>query len=405
MAELAREALGTNWVKLEVIGDERTLWPDVAGTVEATRILVREGFVVLPYTTTDLVTALRLEDAGAATVMPLGSMIGSGQGVQDWDGVRRIVERVSVPVVVDAGIGAPSDAVRAMEAGAAACLINTAISRSDDPPLMAAAMRQAVIAGRLGYRAGRMPRSDHAIPSSPADRAGRSRPLTSTPGSADVVIVGGGVIGCSIAYFAAQAGARVTLIERSHLAAGASGVAAGMLAPQVEAPFADPFFELALLGRAEHAALAERLLDEVGLDVEYRATGILRVARTEAERADLQRQHRWQSGARAGRRMGRVRRAGSPRAAAERRGRAAAGRRTVAGRRGQVRSPRLVQALATAAVAHGARLLEGTWAVGLETAGGQRVRAWSRRAASIRGRHGCPGGWRVERRPGARRRA
>jgi thiazole synthase len=167
MAELAREALGTNWVKLEVIGDERTLWPDVAGTVEATKILVREGFVVLPYTTTDLVTALRLEEAGAATVMPLGSMIGSGQGVQDWDGVRRIAERVSVPVVVDAGIGTPSDAVRAMEAGADACLINTAISRSDDPPLMAAAMRLSVIAGRLGYRAGRMPRSDYAIPSSP----------------------------------------------------------------------------------------------------------------------------------------------------------------------------------------------------------------------------------------------
>src|SRR5437763_8969052 len=167
MAELAREALGTDWVKLEVIGDERTLWPDVAGTVEATRVLVREGFVVLPYTTTDLVTALRLEDAGAATVMPLGSMIGSGQGVQDWEGVRRIAERVSVPVVVDAGIGAPSDAVRAMEAGAHACLVNTAISRSDDPALMAAALRQAIIAGRLGYRAGRMPRSDVAIPSSP----------------------------------------------------------------------------------------------------------------------------------------------------------------------------------------------------------------------------------------------
>jgi thiazole synthase len=167
MAELAREALETNWVKLEVIGDERTLWPDVAGTVEATRILVREGFIVLPYTTTDLVTALRLEEAGAATVMPLGSMIGSGQGVQDWEGVRRIAERVSVPVVVDAGIGAPSDAVRAMEAGAAACLINTAISRSDDPALMASAMRQAVLAGRLGYRAGRMPRLDHAVPSSP----------------------------------------------------------------------------------------------------------------------------------------------------------------------------------------------------------------------------------------------
>jgi thiazole synthase len=167
MAELAREALDTSWVKLEVIGDERTLWPDVAGTVEATQILVKEGFVVLPYTTTDLVTALRLEDAGAATVMPLGSMIGSGQGIQDWDGIRRIAERVSVPVVVDAGIGAPSDAVRAMEAGASACLVNTAISRSDDPPLMARAMRQAVSAGRLGYLAGRMPRSDYAIPSSP----------------------------------------------------------------------------------------------------------------------------------------------------------------------------------------------------------------------------------------------
>lgn len=168
MAELAREALGTNWVKLEVIGDERTLWPDVAGTVEATKILVREGFVVLPYTTTDLVTALRLEEAGAATVMPLGSLIGSGQGIRDWEGIRRIAERVSVPVVVDAGIGTPSDAAMAMEAGAAACLINTAISRADKPVLMARAMRLAVEAGRLGYLAGRMPRSDHAIPSSPA---------------------------------------------------------------------------------------------------------------------------------------------------------------------------------------------------------------------------------------------
>ena len=167
MAELAREALGTNWVKLEVIGDERTLWPDVTGTVEATRILVREGFVVLPYTTTDLVTALRLEEAGAATVMPLGSMIGSGQGIGDWAAIRRIVERVRVPVVVDAGIGTPSDAATAMEAGADACLINTAISRSDNPTTMARAMRLAVDAGRLGYLAGRMPRSDVAIPSSP----------------------------------------------------------------------------------------------------------------------------------------------------------------------------------------------------------------------------------------------
>lgn len=167
MAELAREALGTNWVKLEVIGDERTLWPDVSGTVEATKLLVKEGFVVLPYTTTDLVTALRLEDAGASTVMPLGSMIGSGQGVKDFDGVRRIAERVSVPVVVDAGIGSPADAALALEAGASACLINTAISRADDPVRMAAAMRHAVLAGRFGYLAGRMTRSEHAIPSSP----------------------------------------------------------------------------------------------------------------------------------------------------------------------------------------------------------------------------------------------
>lgn len=171
MAELAREALGINWVKLEVIGDERTLWPDVTATVEATRLLVEEDFVVLPYTTTDLVTALRLEDAGAATVMPLGSMIGSGQGVADWDGVRRIVERVRVPVVVDAGIGSPSDAARAMEAGAAACLINTAIARADNPALMAEAMRHAVAAGRLGYLAGRMPRHDYAVPSSPPPAA------------------------------------------------------------------------------------------------------------------------------------------------------------------------------------------------------------------------------------------
>jgi len=174
MAELAREALGTNWVKLEVIGDERTLWPDVAGTVEATKVLVQEGFVVLPYTTTDLVTALRLEDAGAATVMPLGSMIGSGQGVTDWEAIRRIVERVSVPVVVDAGIGTPSDAVHAMEAGVSACLINTAISRADDPMRMATAMRLAMLAGRHGYLAGRMPRHEYAIPSSPpVEAAGR----------------------------------------------------------------------------------------------------------------------------------------------------------------------------------------------------------------------------------------
>ena len=167
MAELAREALDTNWIKLEVIGDERTLWPDVAGTVEATKILVKAGFIVLPYTTADLVTALRLEEAGAATVMPWGSLIGSGQGVADLEGIRRIVAAVKVPVVVDAGIGAPSDAALAMEAGADACLVNTAISRANNPVRMAIAMRLAVEAGRLGYLAGRMGRYDHAIPSSP----------------------------------------------------------------------------------------------------------------------------------------------------------------------------------------------------------------------------------------------
>ncbi|HLZ28152.1 MAG TPA: glycine oxidase ThiO [Chloroflexota bacterium] len=193
--------------------------------------------------------------------------------------------------------------------------------------------------------------------------------MTEVAPSADVVVVGGGVIGCSIAYFLTLAGARVTLLERSHLAAGASGVAAGMLAPQVEAPFADPFFELALLGRAEHAGLAERLLEEVGLDVEYRATGILRVARTEAERTDLQRQQRWQA----------ARGLATEWVDADDLGRREPLLSGVAGRllagglwlpdEAQVRGPRLVQALATAAVARGAKFLEGTWAVGLETIG------------------------------------
>lgn len=167
MAELAREALGTTWVKLEVITDEQSLMPDPRGTVEATRLLVKEGFTVLPYTTADLETALRLEDAGAATVMPLGSLIGSGQGIWDREAIQQIVERVSVPVVVDAGIGTPSDATVAMELGADACLVNTAISRAGDAVAMASAMRLAVEAGRLAYRARRMPVSEHAIPSSP----------------------------------------------------------------------------------------------------------------------------------------------------------------------------------------------------------------------------------------------
>ena len=167
MARMAREATGTNWLKLEVIGDRETLWPDTAATVEATRVLVDEGFVVLPYTSPDLVAAMRLEEAGAATVMPLASPIGSGQGMVDWSSIRRIVERASVPVVVDAGIGVPSDAAIAMEIGADALLVNTAIARAENPRFMARAMRLGAQAGRLAYLAGRMPVSAVAHPSSP----------------------------------------------------------------------------------------------------------------------------------------------------------------------------------------------------------------------------------------------
>ena len=167
MARLARAATGTNWIKLEVIGDVKTLWPDVTGTIEATKILVAEGFVVLPYTSPDLVAAIRLEEAGAATVMPLASPIGSGQGVQDWASIKRIIDAVSVPVVVDAGIGTASDAALAMELGASAVLVNTAVARADDPVRMARAMRLGTEAGRLAYLAGRMPKSATAQASSP----------------------------------------------------------------------------------------------------------------------------------------------------------------------------------------------------------------------------------------------
>lgn len=167
MARLAREATGTNWLKLEVIGDPTTLWPDTAATVEATKVLVDEGFVVLPYTSPDLIAAIRLEEAGAATVMPLASPIGSGQGMPDWSSIHRIVERITVPVVVDAGIGVPSDAAFAMELGADAVLVNTAIAKAEDPPRMARAMKLGVEAGRLSRLAGRMPVSPAALPSSP----------------------------------------------------------------------------------------------------------------------------------------------------------------------------------------------------------------------------------------------
>lgn len=181
MARLARAVTGTNWIKLEVIGDQATLWPDVAATIEATRILVDEGFVVLPYTSPDLVAAKRLEAAGAATVMPLASPIGSGQGVQDWISIRRIIDAVSVPVVVDAGIGVPSDAALAMEMGAAAVLVNTAIAKAAQPVTMATAMRLGTAAGRLAFGAGRIPKSDIAQASSPTTGV----PLASVSGSGE----------------------------------------------------------------------------------------------------------------------------------------------------------------------------------------------------------------------------
>jgi thiazole synthase len=167
MARLAREATGTNFIKLEVIGDMQTLWPDVAGTIEATRMLVDDGFVVLAYTSPDISAALRIEDAGAHAVMPLGSLIGSGRGLQDRASIGWIVDRLSVPVVVDAGLGVPSDAAAAMELGADACLINTAIAKAANPARMATAMRLAVEAGRQGYLAGRMAEQAAASPSSP----------------------------------------------------------------------------------------------------------------------------------------------------------------------------------------------------------------------------------------------
>ncbi len=167
MAHLAREATDTNWLKLEVIGEEKTLWPDTAATVEATKALVEEGFVVLPYTSPDLVAAIRLEEAGAATVMPLASPIGSGQGMVDWASIHRVIERISIPVVVDAGIGVPSDAALAMELGADAVLVNTAVARAEDPLRMAEAMKLGVRAGRLARLAGRIPASPEAHASSP----------------------------------------------------------------------------------------------------------------------------------------------------------------------------------------------------------------------------------------------
>jgi thiazole synthase len=166
-ARLAQEAGLSNWVKLEVIGDEKTLFPDSVALLEATRTLVKEGFVVLPYTIDDPVLCRKLEDAGAAAVMPLAAPIGSGLGIQNPNNIAIIKEFARVPVIVDAGVGTASDAAIAMELGADGVLMNTAIAGAADPVAMARAMRLAVEAGRLAYRAGRIEKKRYATASSP----------------------------------------------------------------------------------------------------------------------------------------------------------------------------------------------------------------------------------------------
>ena len=166
-AHLAREAGLSNWIKLEVIGDRKTLYPDNEELLIATRELVRDGFVVLPYTSDDVVVAKKLEQAGAAAVMPLGAPIGSGLGIQNRNNIAFIREAVSVPVIVDAGVGTASDVAVAMELGADGVLLNTAVAAAGEPVRMAEAMKLAVEAGRLSWLAGRMPRRRYATASSP----------------------------------------------------------------------------------------------------------------------------------------------------------------------------------------------------------------------------------------------
>src|SRR6266581_600680 len=168
-ARLGREVGLCHWVKLEVLGDEQTLWPDNEELLKATRILVAEGFVVFPYTSDDPIVARRLEEAGAAAVMPLGAPIGSGLGIQNPNNLSIILERAKVPVIVDAGVGTASDACVAMELGAAGVLMNTGIAGARDPVRMARAMRDAVRAGRDAFLAGRIPRKRYATASSPAE--------------------------------------------------------------------------------------------------------------------------------------------------------------------------------------------------------------------------------------------
>ncbi len=168
-ARLGREVGLSDWVKLEVLGDEQTLFPDNDELLKATRTLVAEGFTVFPYTSDDPIVCRKLEDAGAAAVMPLGAPIGSGLGLQNPNNISIILERASVPVIVDAGVGTASDACLAMELGVAAVLMNTGIAGADDPVRMARAMREGVSAGRNAFRAGRIPRKRYATASSPVE--------------------------------------------------------------------------------------------------------------------------------------------------------------------------------------------------------------------------------------------
>jgi thiazole synthase len=168
-AHLGREAGLSNWVKLEVIGDERTLFPDNEALLDATRRLVADGFVVLPYTNDDPIACRKLQDAGAAAIMPLGAPIGSGLGIQNANNMRIIREFARVPMIVDAGVGTASDAALAMELGADGVLMNTAIAGAQEPVDMATAMKHAVVAGRLAFLAGRIPRKMYATASSPVE--------------------------------------------------------------------------------------------------------------------------------------------------------------------------------------------------------------------------------------------
>jgi thiazole synthase len=168
-ARMAREAFETEWVKLEVIGDDRTLFPDPTELLDAAETLVGEGFTVLPYTNDDPILARRLEEIGCAAVMPLGAPIGSGMGIRNPYNLRIIVEQASVPVICDAGVGTASDAAVAMELGCDGVLLASAVARAQDPVRMARAMRAAIEAGRLAFEAGRMPRKLHAEASTPVE--------------------------------------------------------------------------------------------------------------------------------------------------------------------------------------------------------------------------------------------